>query len=246
MRPFLRHSRAILLTTALAAAAGCADVEGLRDDGDLGTVHAPRSLWKDIRPDPPAPGQQPGTATAVPGLAKVPDLSMRGVNAVDVVRADITAATAADAGTGRLVDPRAIQRLALCTQAVDGGPDCPVRPAVLADVTGNGRDELITALDIDGRLSELRVYTVQEDGTIARILSRRAVLEGVEVAAEHLAVREPTSNPEKVSISDYIWDPEAGILNLSQLTLDECPGARDDAGPCPAPVTASGTPSGTG
>lgn len=241
MRPSLRRSRAILLAAALAAPAGCADVEGLRNDGDLGTAHAPRSLWKDIRPDPPAADQQPGTATAVPGLAKVPDLSMRGVDAVDVVRADITAATAADAGTGRLVDPRAIQRIALCTQAVDGGPDCPVRPAVLADVTGNGREELITALDIDGRLSELRVYTVQDDGTIARILSRRAVLEGVEVAAEHLAVREPTSNPKKLSVSDYVWDPDAGIMNLSQLTLDECPGPLDSASPCPPATTASAT-----
>ncbi|MFF3214840.1 hypothetical protein ACFYYB_29905 [Streptomyces sp. NPDC002886] len=233
MRPFLRRSRALLPAAALAVIAGCADVEGLRNDGDLGTARAPRTLWKEFRPDPPAPGQQSGAATAVPGLAKVPDLSMKGVNAVDVVRADITAATAADAGTGRLVDPRAIQRLALCTQAVDGGPDCPVRPAVLADVTGNGIPELITALDIDGRVSELRVYTVQGDGTIARILSRRGVLEGVEVAAEHLAVREPTSNPKKVSISDYVWDPEAGIMNLSQLTLDECPG-QGDTSPCPA------------
>ncbi|MFI5861112.1 hypothetical protein [Streptomyces sp. NPDC051546] len=245
MRSFPRRSRALLLAATLAAATGCADVEGLQDDGDLGTAHAPRTLWKDIRPDPPPPGQQSGAATAVPGLAKVPGLSMQGVSAVDVVRADITAANAADAGTGRLVDPRAVQRIALCTQAVDGGPDCPVRPAVLADVTGDGRPELITALDIDGRLSELRVYTVQDDGTIARILSRRGVLEGVEVAAEHLAVREPTSNPKKVSISDYVWDPDAGIMNLSQLTLDECPN-QDDTAPCPDPSTGSGSGSGKG
>lgn len=233
----LRRSRPLLLAAALAAIAGCADVEGLHDDGDLGTVHAPRSLWKDIHPEPPGPGQKPGTATVVPGLPEVPDLSMRSVNALRVVRADITAATAADDGTGRLVDPRAMQRLALCTQAVDGGPDCPVRPPVLSDVTGNGRDELITALDIDGRVSELRVYTVQDDGKIARILSRRGVLEGVEVAADHLAVREPTSNPKKTSVSDYVWDPDAGIMNLSELTLDECPGTRAGSAPCPATST---------
>ncbi|MFE3580482.1 hypothetical protein [Streptomyces vinaceus] len=234
MRPLSRRGRAAapVLAAVLAAAAGCADVDGLHDDGDLGTVHAPQSLWTDIHPDPPGPGQNPGTAAVVPGLPKVAGLSMRGVNTVEVVRADLTAATAQDEGTGRLVDPRAVQRLALCTQAVDGGPDCPVRPPVLHDVTGNGREELITALDIDGRLSELRVYTVKDDGSIARILSRRGVLEGVEVAAEHLAVREPTSNPEKVSVSDYVWDPKAGIMNLSQLTLDECPGAKSGATPC--------------
>ncbi|MFJ6797625.1 hypothetical protein [Streptomyces sp. NPDC091268] len=232
MRRFRVLSGLAALLAAGAASAGCADVEGLRNDGDLGTAHAPQSLWRDIRPDPPGPGQEPGTAAVVPGLPKVADRNIRGVDPVAVVRADVTAATAGDGGTGRLVDPRAVRRIALCTQAVDGGPDCPVRPAVLQDVTGDGKDELITALDLDGRLSELRVYSVRGDGTIARILSRRAVLEGVEVAAEHLAVREPTSNPKYVAVSDYAWDPGAGILNLSQLTLDECSAAAHGSTSC--------------
>ncbi|MGW6688609.1 hypothetical protein [Streptomyces sp. NPDC054961] len=227
-----RRFPALAALAALAAAAGCADVEGLASEGDLGTVHAPQSLWTDIRPAPPGPGQKPGTATVVPGLPKVPGRSMRGVNALEVLRADLTSAAAGDGGTGQLVDPRAARRLALCTQAVDGGPDCPVRPGVLHDLTGDGREELITALDLDGRLSELRVYTVRDDGSIARILSRRAVLEGVEVAAEHLAVREPTSNPAYISISDYVWDEKAGIMNLAQLTLDACPRPDDASGPC--------------
>ncbi|MGW0366610.1 hypothetical protein [Streptomyces sp. NPDC002990] len=221
-----------VLAATLAAAAGCADVEGVQSHGDRGTAHAPLSLWEDIHPAPPGPGEQPGAAAVVPGLPKTEGPTMRGVDALAVVRADITSQTDEDGGTGRLVDPRAVRRIALCTQAVDGGPDCPVRPGVLHDLTGDGKEELITALDIDGRLSELRVYTVRDDRSVARILSRRAVLEGVEVAAEHLAVREPTSNPAYVSISDYVWDPAAGIMNLSQLTLDECPGLREGSALC--------------
>ncbi|MEU2389434.1 hypothetical protein [Streptomyces sp. NPDC007369] len=235
--PRRRHRRAVaapVLAAALAAAAGCADVQGLRDDGDLGTVHAPQTLWKDIRPSPPGPGEQPGAAAVVPGLPKAAGRSMRDVNALAVVRADITAATRQDGGTGRLVDPRAVRRLALCTQAVDGGPDCPVRPPVLHDVTGDGRDELITAVDIDGRTSELRVYTVRDDGSVTRILSRRGVLEGVEVAAEHLALREPTSNPKQVSVSDYVWNPRTGAMDLAELTLDDCPALKAGSTKCPA------------
>lgn len=228
-----RAPAVIVLAAALAAASGCADVDGLQNDGDLGTVRSPLTLWKGIRPSPPGPGGTPGTAAVVPGLPKVPALTMRGVDPLAVVRADITSATAQDGGTGRLVDPRAAGRLALCTGAADA--DCPVRPGVLHDLTGNDREELITAVDIDGRLSELRVYTVRDDGSVARILSRTAVLEGVEVAAEHLAVREPTSNPDYVSVSDYVWDPDAGIMNLSQLTLDECPAVTD------APLRADGS-----
>jgi hypothetical protein len=219
-----RAPAVMVLAAALAATAGCADVEGLRNEGDLGTVHAPETLWRDRRPEPPGPGQTPGAAAVVPGLPKVTTGDMRGVDPLEVVRADITSATRQDGGTGRLVDPRAVQRLALCTDAADGGPDCPVRPAVLRDVTGNGKDELITALDLDGRLSELRVYTVRDDGSVTRVLSRRGVLQGVEVAAEHLAVREPTSNPKYVAVSDYVWDPQTRIMALAQLTLDECTG----------------------
>ncbi|MFJ8161810.1 hypothetical protein ACIRBY_12820 [Streptomyces sp. NPDC096136] len=226
-RPLAAPALAAVLAVTAAATGGCADVEGLENQGDRGTVHAPRTLWKGYRPDPPGPGQQPGAAAVVPGLPKVPGLSMRGVDPLAVVRADVAAATAEDGGTGRLVDPRAVQRLGLCTRAVDGGPYCPVRPGVLHDLTGNGREELITALDLDGRLSELRVYTVQDDGRIARILSRRGVLEGVEVASEHLAVREPTSNPAYTSVSDYVWDPNTKSMSLSQLTLDDCPALSD-------------------
>ncbi|MFE1413020.1 hypothetical protein ACIGFK_11970 [Streptomyces sp. NPDC085524] len=225
----MRSPHLLALAALLAATAGCADAEGLKSSGDLGTVHAPLTLWKEFRPDPPEPGQQPGTAAVVPGIPKVPGAGkagMRGTDALAVLRADMKAAVTQDGGTGRLVDPRALQRLALCTQAVDGGPDCPVRPPVLHDLTGDGRPELITALDIDGRLSELRVYTARDDGSVARILSRRAVLEGVEVAAEHLAVREPTSNPMYVGVADYVWDPASGTMNLSQLTLDDCPGGN--------------------
>ncbi|MFJ8011797.1 hypothetical protein [Streptomyces sp. NPDC096339] len=219
------RTRRLLATAALlAVATGCADAEGLQSSGDLGTVHAPHTLWKEYRPAPLDPGQQPGTAATVPGIPKVTGKAgLRGVDALAVVRADVKAAVTQDGGTGRLVDPRALQRLALCTQAVD---DCPLRPAVLHDLTGDGREELITALDLDGRLGELRVYSLRDDGGIARILSRRAVLEGVEVAAEHLAVREPTSNPAYVAVSDYVWDPASGTMNLSQLTLDDCPGGN--------------------
>ncbi|MFF5449094.1 hypothetical protein [Streptomyces sp. NPDC012888] len=228
--------RIIGLAALLTATTGCADVGGLRSEGDLGEANAPLTLWKDVRPSPPAPGQKPGTAAPVPGLPEVTGGGMRGVDALAVVRADITSAARQDGGTGRLVDPRAVQRLARCTQAVDGGPDCPVRPPVLHDLTDDGAEDLITAVDIDGRLSELRVYTVR-DGTVTRILSRRAVLEGVEVAAAHLALREPTSNPALVSISEYVWDPAAGAMRLAALTVDECPSVKEAASPCPQSET---------
>ncbi|MGW1767329.1 hypothetical protein ACWCQL_25110 [Streptomyces sp. NPDC002073] len=214
--------------------AGCADADGLRDEGDRGEVHAPQALWPDVRPSPPVPGQHAGPSATVPGLPTVPDGDMRGADVLSVVRADITAATRQDGGTGELVDPRAVQRLALCPARGNPPAGCPVRPPVFHDLTGDGKDELITAVDVDGRLSELRVYTVRA-GKVTRVLARGSVLEGVEVAAEHLAVREPTSNPAYVAISDYEWDPDVGTMTLQQLTLDECASLKENSTPCPEP-----------
>ncbi|MFJ7155343.1 hypothetical protein ACIQUQ_10420 [Streptomyces sp. NPDC101118] len=223
----------VLLAVPLSLAlAGCADESGLRSRGNLGEVHAPESLWTEIHPSPPAPGERPGQPAVVPGLPRVPGGDMRGADVLKVVRADIGSATREDGGTGRLVDPRAVQRLALCPESGNPEEGCPVRRAVFHDLTDDGKDELITAVDVDGRLSELRVYTVR-DGRVTRVLSRRAVLEGVEVAAEHLAVREPTSNPKLVAISDYVWEPESGSMALSQLSLDECRLLKEASTPCP-------------
>ncbi|MBW5485554.1 hypothetical protein GPJ59_27700 [Streptomyces bambusae] len=216
----------------MAAAAGCADTEGLSSSGDLGEVHAPLTLWGDVRPSPAPSEETRGQPRTVPGVRAKPGGSMRDVDPLAVVRADVADAARRDGGTGRLVDPRAVRRLARCTAEPDGGPGCPVRPPVFHDLTEDGKAELITAVDIDGRQSELRVYTVRPDGSVAQVLSRHGVLEGVEVAAEHLAVREPTSNPRLVAITDYEWNRKAGVMELTAVTVDECPGPEDSTTPC--------------
>ncbi|MDI3420940.1 hypothetical protein [Streptomyces luteolus] len=228
-----RRRTAVLLAGSLAltaGAAGCADVDGLRSDGRIDEVTKPLSLWRDSRPAPAAPGQQPGKPAPVPGVPEVPSGDMRDADPLAVVQADFAAAGEQDGGSGRLVDQRAVRLLAECS-----GQACPVRPPVLHDLTGDGKAELITAVDVDGRTSELRVYTV-EAGRVTRVLARRAVLEGVEVAAGHLAVREPTSNPVYVSVSDYVWDGK-GAMALDDLSLDECRAPRTGTGtgdePCP-------------
>ncbi|MFI6941426.1 hypothetical protein ACIBI4_19295 [Streptomyces sp. NPDC050418] len=222
-----RAPAALMLGAALSLCAGCTDAEGLHSEGDSAPVTAPLSLWQDIHPSPAAPGQSAGQPTKVPGLAAVTSGDMHQAEPLAVVKADLAEDLRKDKGSGRLVHPATAKKLAACE-----GSACPVRTPVLHDLTGDGKDELITAVDIDGRLSELRVYTA-EDKAVVRVLSRRAVLEGVEVAAGHLAVREPTSNPTYVSVSDYVWDDGRGGMFLQQLTLDTCRAPERPDRPCP-------------
>ncbi|MBC9714370.1 hypothetical protein H9Y04_17565 [Streptomyces sp. TRM66268-LWL] len=191
----------------------------------------PLALWEDTHPSPPTPGQSAGRPTPVPGVPKIPSGDMDQAVPLDVVKADVAEDARKDRGSARLVHPVAARKMAACS-----GTACPVREPVLHDLTGDGKDELITAVDIDGRMSELRVYTVK-DQQVTRVLSRRAVLEGVEVAAGHLAVREPTTNPTYVSVSDYVWDEKRGGMFLEELSLDTCRAPERQGSPCPTEGT---------
>ncbi|MGW1865155.1 hypothetical protein ACWCPS_06300 [Streptomyces mauvecolor] len=236
--PDRRRVRWLLLAGCLVAVlTGCADMEGLHRDGAAASVAPPEPLWPQARPSPPGPEQQRGRPFTVPGIAKVASGDMRDADPLAVVKADLTATEREDQGTGRLVDRRAAERVAGCVRAAG----CGVREPVLRDLTDDGRAELITAVDIDGRASEMRVYHVV-DGSVTRVFSRRAVLEGVELAAGHLAIREPTSNDRFVYVSHYGWDGR--MMALIELKLDTCRALKQTSGlPCVTPSPPPGGPS---
>ncbi|WP_307805900.1 hypothetical protein [Streptomyces chrestomyceticus] len=200
-----------VLPLPLALAAGCAPVAGLHDDGRARDVKAPLALWADRTPAPRVRDEDPGDQRAVPGIARVPSGSMKDTDPAAVVRADI---------------------------AADGDrPPAPgaVRGPVLHDLTDDGKPDLISAVDLDARTSLLRVYSVR-DQVVTRVLAMRAVLAGVELAAGHLAVREPTKDPRYVSVTDYVWDGRR--MGLWDLTLDEYRTPQN-----PLPTASSNTPS---
>lgn len=210
--------------------AGCADVEGLHRDGPAVSIAPPAPLWPGTVPSPAPTEQQRGQPSTVPGAPAVASGDMRDADPLAVIKADAAAAHREDQGTSWLVDQRVADRFKTCTALAS----CGVRKPIFRDLTGDGRSELVTAVDVDGRLSEMRVYHAQKGGAVVRVLSRRAVLEGVEVAAGHLAIREPTSNPSLVYVSHYVWD--GSMIALHELKLDSCRTLKDTStSPCAKP-----------
>lgn len=196
----------------LALTAGCANFTGLHDDGRARNVKAPYALWADRSPSPRVREADPGDQRAVPGIARVPSGDMKDTDPAAVVRADHLA---------------------------DGGrPPAAnaVRSPAYHDLTDDGRPDLISAVDLDGRTSELRVYSVRNE-VVTRVLALRAVLAGVELAAGHLSVREPTKDPRYVSVTDYVWD--GSRMGLWDLTLDDY---RTPQNPLPTMAPSSSTP----
>ncbi|MEU9500293.1 hypothetical protein [Streptomyces sp. NPDC048196] len=189
--------RCICHATALCTLpllAGCAGLEGLESDGPARDVKAPLALWPDYTPAPLGREDNPAALRPVAGVPHVPSGSMADADPLAVLDADIS--------------------------AEGQHPPAPhaVRRPALHDLTDDGKPDLITVIDLDPRTSELRVYSVRKT-VVTRVLVLRGVLAGVELAAGHLAVREPTKDPRFVSVTDLVWDGRA--MALWDLTLDE-------------------------
>ncbi|WP_405742716.1 hypothetical protein OG422_12345 [Streptomyces sp. NBC_01525] len=222
MRPWALAPLVALLPLALVAGcAGFEGFEGLQSDGRAREVKAPFALWTDHSPAPPSRSDNPVALKPVPHTPHLPSGSM------------------ADA------DPRAVLDADL---AADGQkPPAPgsVRRPVLHDLTDDGKPELIMAVDLDDRTSDLRVYSVRHQ-IVTRVLALRGVLAGVELAAGHLVVREPTKDPRYVSVTDYLWDKDR--MTLWDLTLDDAhkpqPARSGTPGPVPPAPPAGASPTG--
>ncbi|MFB7633843.1 hypothetical protein ACFC0M_23270 [Streptomyces sp. NPDC056149] len=184
---------ALCLPLALSLLAGCASPEGLKDEGRARRVTAPLELWPQYSPAPLRENENPAALKPLTALPRVPSGDLTHVDPLTILDADFAASGAAPPPPGS------------------------VRRPVLHDLTDDGKPDLIAVVDLDRRTSELRVYTVR-DAVVTRILALRAVLAGVELAAGHLAVREPTKDPRYVSVTDYVWDGHA--MGLWDLTLD--------------------------
>ncbi|GAA3190818.1 MULTISPECIES: hypothetical protein [Streptomyces] len=219
MRPRARVPLAVLLPLALVT--GCAGFEGLQSDGRAREVKAPFALWTDHSPAPPSRSENPVALEPVPHIPHIPSGNM------------------ADA------DPRAVLDADLAADGLKPPAPGSVRRPVLHDLTDDGKPELIMAVDLDDRTSDLRVYSVRHQ-VVTRVLALRGVLAGVELAAGHLVVREPTKDPRYVSVTDYLWDKDR--MTLWDLTLDDAhkpqPARSGTPEPIPPVPPAAGSPTG--
>lgn len=182
-----------LAAALLALLAGCASPEGLKDEGRARQVTAPLDLWPRNSPAPLRENENPAALKPLPELPRIPSGDMGHADPLAVLDADFAASGAAPPAPGS------------------------VRRPELHDLTDDGKPDLIAVVDVDRRTSELRVYTVRKT-VVTRILALRGVLAGVELAAGHLAIREPTKDPRYVSVTDYVWDGNS--MGLWDLTLD--------------------------
>ncbi|GGO85119.1 lipoprotein [Wenjunlia tyrosinilytica] len=209
----------MLVTAAVAAVlAGCGAPGELRSSGPTPGASAPVRLWPDHTPSPPPP--PPGDAPAnrpsrVNGVPEVPSDDIRDANALRIVQRDV-ADTQNVTGSDAL-DDQTRQRVRDCPE------DCPVRTPAYHDLTGDGKADLIVAIDMDAGYLSVRAYALRNK-KVVRILSTVDVSSAVEVSDQQLTMRSPDQAAGFENATFYGWDGwNKGMVYLGNLLLEVKP-----------------------
>ncbi|MFJ8308064.1 MULTISPECIES: hypothetical protein [unclassified Streptomyces] len=188
-----RRARATACAVALLALAGCSAGEGLRDDGPAPTPTTSATaspLWPDHTPGvvPGRPGQGFHAREPVPGVT-VPDGDLTKVDGVRLLAADPATDRAVESGLKECPD----------------GSSCRLRTPAYADLTGDGKRELVLAYDDLGR-TILWVYAAA--GEQAHAVLEYAGRPGLtaEILGRDLVITEPTGGRDRQSTTTLRWN----------------------------------------
>ncbi|MER5948290.1 hypothetical protein ABT127_19770 [Streptomyces sp. NPDC001904] len=175
---------AVALALAVPAAAlllsGCGDAGGLESAGPTPTAVGPRELWPSLTPASAAVDDYGAGETDVVKGVTVPGGDLRRVDPVSVIRAQ------------RAADPDAYKDiekgLADCGDPGTRGPRCPVLHAYFADLTGDGKDDMVVGFKAPKQQLVVRVY-MYEGGTLTQIMDDEDAVISVELAGGTVVVR---------------------------------------------------------
>ncbi|MDH6140803.1 MULTISPECIES: hypothetical protein [Kitasatospora] len=224
-----------LAVAAVAAVAGCADAGGLHDAGSTRPPSAwpsPSPLWPaaDVAKSPaPSPTPQ-AAAQPLPGLS-LPGDDIRAVQPQAVLDKD-----PALPGDER--------------QALAGCPACKLFPAQYRELTNDGHDELLVAVQATDQRSYLHVYQARDHRVVPLLALPVQTGFRAETVGQDLVVDEPTG-PNDDTKTTYHWDQGLAAFDRQisvsgpSAAVPGCLPDTDGKGPWPGQglPSASATPS---
>ncbi|MFI7384156.1 hypothetical protein [Streptomyces sp. NPDC049813] len=223
---------AALGLTALAGAlllTGCGARGGLEGAGPTPTAVGPRHLWPSLSPaSAPADDYGAGETQVVKGVP-VPGGDLRTVDPVAVIRAQ----AAADPDTYEDIK----KGLADCGDPGAEGPDCPVLRAYYADLTGNGKADMVVGVRAPKGQLLVRVY-MYADGKLTQIMNDEDAVISVQLADRSVVVRAVADLSGYEYRTSWSYDSQQRAM---LPTRDEI--VRTGPPTTPVPETPSETPS---
>ncbi|WP_406454815.1 hypothetical protein OG782_25875 [Streptomyces sp. NBC_00876] len=223
-----RAAAALAAVTGTALLAGCGTGGELRSAGRTPAAIGPARLWPELPPASAAPYDYgEGETARIPGIT-VPGGDVHRLDPVAVVQAGLNAHPDRSSGTDEL--PAAtVGRIKDCRTAPR---TCPVLSPYFRDLTGDGRDEMILAIQLAGRQLSVRVY-MPESGGLTRIMSTSDAVISVELAGRDLIMRAPSAITGYEYRTAWTWD---GRQRAMLPTQDEILRMPPDTGPGGSPT----------
>ncbi|MEO3976430.1 hypothetical protein [Streptomyces sp. CAU 1734] len=184
----------------LLLAAGCGTAGEIKSAGPAETATGPVRIWPDLPPvtDPPH-GYGEATTARVPRI-RVPSDGVRGLDPVKVLLAE------AEPGTGDIhgLFGETAKGIRECGRKPG---TCPVLTPYYGDLTGDGREDLITGVTMPRQQTAVRVYTPDEYGRLTRVMATSDQLVSVELASRDLVLRSVSAGiPGYEYRTAWSWD----------------------------------------
>lgn len=212
-----------------AAALLCIGLGGCAAPGGLGAGEAappvssqpqPQALWPSWTDSPSSSGA--AVASRVPPPTPLDDAPA--VGPAGIAKVDVQAVLRADKAMKKFADE----------QELKGPGKAGVRPPRYADLTGDGKPELIVAVDSPTGRSMLSVYTAI-DGKILPILFTSGRRLSAEIVGSDLLIRTADDDGSAHSIR-YHWDGQRmSVLSDEHRFGNAIAGPSTGPGECPAP-----------
>ncbi|MEW1687894.1 hypothetical protein ACIQOF_28510 [Streptomyces sp. NPDC091265] len=236
MRPQHRVGRrAAMLLAGAALLAGCGTGGELKSAGRATAAIGPARLWPELPPASAAPYDYGEGETAhIPGIT-VPGDDVHRLDPVAVVQAGLNARPDRSSGTDEL--PAAtVRRIKACRTAPQA---CPVLPPYFRDLTGDGKDELVLAIELTGHQLSVRVYMPEPSG-LTRIMSTSDAVISVELAGRDLIMRAPSAITGYEYRTAWSWDGRQRAMlptqdEILRMTPYPEPGRRRTPSAHPSP-----------
>ncbi|MFD0025338.1 hypothetical protein [Streptomyces sp. NPDC058382] len=252
MRPQHRAGAgATAVLAGVALLAGCGTGGELKSAGRAPAAIGPARLWPELPPASAAPYDYGEGETAhIPGIT-VPGGDVHRLDPVAVVQAGLKARPDRSSGTDEL--PAATVRRIEACRTEPGA--CPVLAPYYRDLTGDGSDELVLAIELADRQLSVRVYMPEPSG-LTRIMSTSDAVISVELAGRDLIMRAPSAITGYEYRTAWSWDSrqramlptQDGILRMPpqpepdrRRTPSTRPSPRPSELPSAPPTTAPGS-----
>ncbi|WP_030678514.1 hypothetical protein [Streptomyces rimosus] len=205
---FLRRAQAVAPGLALSLVgasvllSGCAATGDPKSAGRTPAASAPEQVWSASRPPKPlGPPNSAGRPTPLRALPRVPSGNIHEVAPLTIARAAAEPMDASDDTVKKIKECRTI-----------GQRPCAVQAPRYRDLTGDGKDDLLLAIEAGNGWVSLWAFTVK-DGVITQVLANSNSARSVELSGREVILWDPVTTGGYELRRVYTWDERLQAMN---------------------------------